>query len=71
MLIAMLDGLCHRHHRRDHPPGAPAFARQHPLAIGSHEDGYIPTPAIAEPREGAMVGSLDGGSHCSLNESLV
>jgi len=44
MLISMLDGLRQRHRLWNHSWGAPAFAREHALAIGSHEHGCIPMP---------------------------
>ncbi len=71
MLIAMLDGLPQRYRLWDHPRRAPAFACQHPLAIGPRENGCIALPPIAEPRERAMVSSLDRSGHGLLNELLV
>jgi hypothetical protein len=37
MLSTMLDGLRQRHCRGNSPRRAPAFARQFPLALGSHK----------------------------------
>jgi hypothetical protein len=37
MLITMLDGLRQRHCLGNYPRRAPTFARQFPLAIGSHK----------------------------------
>src|SRR5260221_6286338 len=68
MLIAMLDRLGQRHRRRDHPRGAPAFARQPALAIGSDEDALVAVPAITEPVQLALMGPLDRGGHCLLDQ---
>lgn len=71
MLITMLDRLCQGdrlwHDQRRTPP----FARQHPLAIGPHQDGPIALLAIAEPGEGTLMGSLDRAGHRSLDQALA
>ena len=71
LLIAMLDHLRQRHRRRDHPLRASALACQLPLAIGSDEDALLAVPAIAEPVKLALMGPLDGGGHCSLDQVLA
>ncbi len=71
MFIAMLDRLRQRHCRRDHPCRASALACELPLSIGSHEDALVALPAITEPVQLALVGPLDSGSHCSLDQLLA
>src|SRR5260370_16975855 len=71
MLIAMRDRLGQRPRRRNHPRGAPAFARQPALAIGSHENALIALPAITEPMQFALVGPFDGARHRLLDQPLA
>jgi hypothetical protein len=71
MLIAMLDRLRQGDRFWDDPGRTPPFARSHPLAIGSHQDAPLAVPPIAEPRERAMVSTLDRGDHGLLKEFLI
>lgn len=71
MLIPMFDGLGQGDPLWDNQAGAPTFARQHPLAIGPHQDAPIDVPAITEPGEGTLVGSLHDDRHCLLDQVVV
>ena len=71
MLIPMFDGLRQGDPLWDNQAGAPTFARQHPLAIGPHEDAPIAVPAITEPGEGTLVVSLHGDRYCLLDQVVV
>lgn len=62
MLIAMLDGLRQGQRLWDDQAGTPPLARAHRLAIGPYQDALIAMPAITEPAERALVGSLDGAA---------
>ena len=71
MFIAMLDRLRQRYCRRDHPCRASALACELPLSIGSDEDALVAVPAITEPVQLALMGPLDRGGHCSLDQLLA
>ena len=68
MLITMFDGLCQADALGDDQARTPPFACQHSLAIGPLQDAPIAVPAIAEPGEGTVVRSLNGGGHGLLDQ---
>jgi hypothetical protein len=71
MLIAMLDRLRQRHRLWNDQRRAPAFARPHPLAVGSHQHAPIAMPPITEPVQLALVGPCDRGGHRLLDQILT
>src|SRR6266536_3276563 len=71
VLIAMLDGFGQHDRLWHHPRGPSRFAGGCQLAIGPHQDILVAVPAITEPAEGALAGSLHGGRHCLLDQILV
>src|SRR5947209_17622927 len=71
MLITMLDRLRQGDPLWDNQAGTPAFARQHPLAIGPLQDTGIALPSRASPAERALVGALDRAAHGALDQVLV
>src|SRR2546426_2289917 len=71
VLITMLDGLRQGECLGDSQPRTSPFARQAALAVGPLEDAPIAVPTIAEPVQFALMGPLDRGGHCLLDQVLA
>src|SRR5260370_2193767 len=71
VLIAMLDRFRQGDRLWHHPRGPSPFAGGRQLAIGSYQDVLVTVPAIAEPVQFALVGALDRGGHCLLDQFLA
>src|SRR5437667_6030527 len=71
MLIAMLDGLRQGQRLWDDQPWTSRLTRAHGLSIGPYQDALVAMPAITEPTERALVGSLDGAAHRLLKGSVA
>src|SRR5207248_11395679 len=67
VLITMLDGFRQGDRLWDDPRRTSPFARRHRLSIGPHEDVLVAVPAIAEPVQLALVGTLNRDAHRLLD----